>query len=108
MFTNVARPRAFFSQKDAYDKTHVGRGATIGANATILPGVRVGAYAFVAAGATVTRDVADFALVAGVPARRVAWVSRRGARLEFDESGHAVCPESGERYRLSGERVALA
>lgn len=108
VFTNVLRPRAFVSQKDAYAATRVRRGATIGANATVLPGLTVGSYSFVAAGATVTADVPDFALVAGVPARRIGWVSRRGVRLTFDAQGSATCPESGESYRLDGERVSAA
>ena len=105
VFTNVTRPRAFLSRKAEYAPTLVRRGATIGANATILPGVTVGEYAFVAAGAVVSREVAPFALVAGVPARPAGWVSRSGERLTFDGE-LAVCPLTGERYRLSGGRVA--
>ncbi|HEY8946145.1 MAG TPA: acyltransferase [Polyangiaceae bacterium] len=101
VFTNVLRPRAFVSRKNEYCKTRVKRGATIGANATILPGVTVGRYAFVAAGAVVTRDVDDFALVRGTPARRAGWVSRAGERLQF-EGELARCPRTGERYRLAG------
>jgi UDP-2-acetamido-3-amino-2,3-dideoxy-glucuronate N-acetyltransferase len=99
VFTNVKNPRAAHPTRD-YLPTHVGRGATIGANATILPGVRVGRGAFVGAGAVVTGDVLDQALVVGVPARQVGWVSERGARLEFDAEGRATCPFGGESYVL--------
>jgi len=78
----------------------VRRGATLGANATIVAGVVVGEHAFVGAGAVVTRDVPDFALMTGVPARRVGWMSRRGMKLEFDSNGKARCPEGGEEYTL--------
>lgn len=99
VFTNVTNPRAAISRKDRFEATLVRRGATIGANATIVCGVTIGAHAFVAAGAVVTRSVVDFALVAGVPARRVGWVGHRGVRLEpTDEPGVFRCPESGARY----------
>lgn len=107
VFTNVRRPRAFVSRRAEYAHTLVRRGATIGANATILPGVTIGEYAFVAAGAVVTRDVGNFELVAGVPARPIGWVSRVGERLEFDGET-AVCPATGERYRLRDGVVYLA
>lgn len=94
VFTNVLTPRAEIERKDEFKPTHVGRGATIGANATILCGNRLGAYCMVAAGAVVTHDVADFALVAGVPARRIGWVSRSGERLDKT----LVCPRTRERY----------
>lgn len=94
VFTNVLTPRAHVERKDEFAETVVGRGATIGANATIVCGHRLGAYCMVAAGAVVTRDVPDFALVAGVPARRIGWVSRAGERLAAD----LVCPRTGERY----------
>ena len=107
VFTNVKYPRAFVSRKHEYEATRVGRGATIGANATLLPGVTLGEYAFVAAGAVVTRDVPAHALVAGVPARPLGWVSRAGERLKFDR-GQAECPRTGERYSLEhGVLVAL-
>jgi acetyltransferase-like isoleucine patch superfamily enzyme len=95
VFTNVLNPRAEIERKDEFRPTLVGRGATIGANATIVCGHNIGAYAFVAAGAVVTNDVPPYALVAGVPARRVAWVSAAGERLGDD----LVCPRTGARYR---------
>jgi UDP-2-acetamido-3-amino-2,3-dideoxy-glucuronate N-acetyltransferase len=105
VFTNVTRPRAFVSRKAEFARTLVRRGATVGANATILPGVTIGDYAFVAAGAVVTRDVLAFSLVLGAPARPAGWVSRLGERLEF-VGGLAECPRSGERYRLAEGRVS--
>jgi UDP-2-acetamido-3-amino-2,3-dideoxy-glucuronate N-acetyltransferase len=107
VFTNVRNPRAAVPRKAEYRRTLVKRGATIGANATVLPGVTVGEHAFVGAGATVTRDVPAFALVVGVPARRRGWMSRHGEVLAFDDSGHATCPATGEKYRLSNGVVAL-
>lgn len=95
VFTNVNNPRAFVSRKDEFRRTSVGRGASIGANATIVCGHSLGAYCFIAAGAVVTSDVPDFALMAGVPARRIGWVSREGERLDAD----LRCPRTGERYR---------
>jgi len=95
VFTNVLTPRAFVERKDEFAPTHVGRGATIGANATIVCGVTVGEYAMIGAGAVVTRDVAPFALVVGAPVRRIGWVSRTGDRLDSS----LVCPRTGERYR---------
>jgi UDP-2-acetamido-3-amino-2,3-dideoxy-glucuronate N-acetyltransferase len=97
VFTNVVNPRAFISRKAEFKPTRVGRGATIGANATIVCGSAIGAYAFIAAGAVVTRDVPNFALVANVPARRIGWMSRAGERLGDD----LVCPRDGSRYRVT-------
>jgi UDP-2-acetamido-3-amino-2,3-dideoxy-glucuronate N-acetyltransferase len=108
VFTNVANPRATVSRKTEYQATRVGRGATIGANATLLPGVTLGRWSFVAAGAVVTANVPDFALVAGVPARRIGWMSRHGERLELDSEGCARCPATGERYRLENDRLVPA
>ena len=94
VFTNVANPRAFIEQKDRFEPTRVCRGATIGANATILCGVSIGCYALIGAGAVVTGDVADHALVAGNPGRRIGWVGRTGRRLGDD----LVCPQTGTHY----------
>jgi UDP-2-acetamido-3-amino-2,3-dideoxy-glucuronate N-acetyltransferase len=94
VFTNVLTPRAEIERKDEFKRTPVGRGATIGANATIVCGNRIGAYSMVAAGAVVTHDVPDHALVAGVPARRIGWVSRSGDRL----GPELRCPRTGEQY----------
>jgi len=107
VFTNVHNPRAAVPRKSEYRRTLVQRGATLGANATIVCGVKVGEYAFVGAGAVVTKDVAAHALMAGVPARRIGWMSRHGERLVFDAAGEARCPVTGERYRLDGERVSF-
>lgn len=98
VFTNVINPRAEIERKNEYRKTVVRRGATIGANATIVCGHTLGAYCFIAAGAVVTRDVPPYALMAGVPARRIGWMSKAGGRLGDD----LVCPIDGTRYRLAG------
>jgi len=98
VFTNVFNPRAAVSRKDEFRKTLVKTGATIGANATIVSGITIGEFAFIAAGAVVTRDVAPYALMVGTPARRTGWMSRAGEKLGPD----LVCPRSGERYRLAG------
>lgn len=98
VFTNVVNPRSEISRKDEYRDTLIRRGATLGANCTIVCGVTVGEYAFIGAGAVVTKDVPDYALMVGVPARRDGWMSRAGARLGAD----LVCPIDGTRYRLSG------
>jgi UDP-2-acetamido-3-amino-2,3-dideoxy-glucuronate N-acetyltransferase len=102
VFTNVYNPRAAVVRKGEYRPTLVRRGATLGANATIVCGVTIGQYAFVAAGAVVTRDVPDFALMAGVPARRIGWISRHGNRLPLpaDGNGQARCPHTDDDYRL--------
>ena len=100
VFTNVSNPRSAVARKDAFEKTVVGRGASIGANATIVCGVSLGEHCFIGAGAVVREDVPPFALVVGVPGRVVGWMSRHGSRLEFDEAGHAICEATGERYVL--------
>jgi UDP-2-acetamido-3-amino-2,3-dideoxy-glucuronate N-acetyltransferase len=105
VFTNVVRPRAFVSRQQEYATTKVCRGATLGANCTVLPGVTVGAYAFIGAGAVVCHDVAPFALEVGVPAKPMGWVSHAGERLEFNAAGQAQCPRSGAAYRLVAGRV---
>lgn len=101
VFTNVINPRSFISRKDEYLQTHVGKGASIGANATIVCGNSIGSYALVGAGAVVTRPVPPFALVVGNPARQLGWVSKYGHKLDFDYNGRASCLESGEWYRFS-------
>ena len=100
VFTNVYNPRSALTRKDEYRPTRVKRGATLGANCTIVCGVTIGQHAFVAAGAVVNRNVPDFALMAGVPARRIGWISRFGERLTMDEGGWARCPHTGELYFL--------
>ena len=105
VFTNVINPRSAVNRRDAYLETRVRKGATIGANATILCGIEIGTYAFIGAGAVVTRDVAPYALVVGNPARQTGWMSAFGYKLVFDKDGKAVCPESGEVYRLESGKV---
>ncbi len=102
VFTNVYNPRSAVARKTEYRKTLVRRGATLGANTTIVCGVTIGAYAFIGAGAVVNRNVPDYALMVGVPARQIGWMSRRGERLRLPISGNgeAQCPGSGERYVL--------
>ena len=100
VFTNVINPRSHVLRKDQYQATHVRRGASIGANATIVCGHEIGEFAFIGAGAVVTRDVPAFALVIGNPGRHVGWMSEYGHRLLFDEKGIAVCPESHDKYEL--------
>ena len=106
VFTNVYNPRSAVPRKDEYRRTLVRRGATLGANCTIVCGVTIGAHAFVGAGAVVNRDVPDFALVLGVPGRVAGWMSRHGERLELpaEGEGEARCPATGERYRLRAGR----
>ena len=105
VFTNVTNPRSFVSRKHEFKQTLVKRGATIGANATIVCGHTVGEFALIGAGAVVTKDVLPYALVVGNPSRQVGWVSEWGCKLEFDASNRAVCPESGQTYRLDNGRV---
>lgn len=105
VFTNVINPRSAVNRKSEYLKTHVGKGASIGANATIVCGHDIGAFAFIGAGAVVTKEVLPYALVVGNPARQMGWMSEYGHRLNFDEKGLAICPESGETYRLENRKV---
>lgn len=105
VFTNVINPRSAISRKNEYRKTLVGKGATIGANATIVCGHDIGRFAFIGAGAVVTKEVKPYSLVVGNPARHVGWMSEYGHRLDFDADGHAVCPESGEKYVLEDDNV---
>ena len=106
VFTNVINPRSAVNRRDQYLKTHVGKGASIGANATIVCGHDIGEYAFIGAGAVVTKTVPDYALVIGNPARQTGWMSTFGHKLKFDEQGFAMCPESGERYQLQNGKVS--
>ena len=105
VFTNVNNPRSGVNRRGQYDKTHVGKGASIGANATIICGHNIGKYAFIGAGAVVTKDIADYALVVGNPARHVGWMSEYGHRLQFDANGNAICEESKEKYKLENNAV---
>jgi UDP-2-acetamido-3-amino-2,3-dideoxy-glucuronate N-acetyltransferase len=98
VFTNIINPRSAIIRKNSYVSTLVGKGATIGANATIVCGNNIGKYAFIGAGAVVTKEVKPYALVVGNPAKQTGWMSEYGHKLKFDEQGIAVCPESGERY----------
>lgn len=101
VFTNVINPRSAIVRKDQYKKTKVGKGASIGANATIVCGNDIGAYAFIGAGAVVTKYVPPYALVVGNPAKQTGWISEYGHRLQFDANGLAFCPESQEKYQLT-------
>lgn len=105
VFTNVTNPRSAVNRHSQYAKTHVGKGATIGANATIVCGHDIGAFAFVGAGAVVTKTIPPYALVVGNPSRQIGWMSEYGHRLRFDENGFATCPESGEKYELKDGKV---
>jgi UDP-2-acetamido-3-amino-2,3-dideoxy-glucuronate N-acetyltransferase len=105
VFTNVINPRSAVVRRDAYVKTLVEKGATIGANATIVCGNKIGKFAFIGAGAVVIHEVLPYALVVGNPSRQVGWMSEYGHRLEFNEKGEATCPESGEVYKIDGEKI---
>lgn len=106
VFTNVINPRSAVIRKDQYMTTVVEKGASIGANSTIVCGNRIGRYSFIGAGAVVTKDVKPYSLVVGNPAKQTGWMSEYGHRLNFDETGAASCPESGERYRLENGMVS--
>jgi UDP-2-acetamido-3-amino-2,3-dideoxy-glucuronate N-acetyltransferase len=105
VFTNVINPRSAVSRKHEYKQTLVRKGASIGANATIVCGNEIGGYAFVGAGAVITKPVPPYALVVGNPAHQIGWMSEYGHRLHFNEQGEAVCEESGERYSLENNCV---
>jgi UDP-2-acetamido-3-amino-2,3-dideoxy-glucuronate N-acetyltransferase len=106
VFTNVINPRSAVNRKTEYQKTTVKKGASIGANATIVCGNDIGQYAFVGAGAVVTKNVPDFALIVGNPAKQIGWVSEYGHRLNFNESGTAFCPETNDAYVLNNNVVS--
>jgi len=110
VFTNVYNPRAFIDRKQEFKNTHIKRGATLGANCTIVCGVTVGEYAFVGAGAVITRNVPSFALMAGVPARQTGWMSRFGERipLSMNGNGEYSCPRTGDRYLLKNGELILS
>ena len=105
VFTNVINPRSAVNRRNDYLKTHVGKGASIGANATIVCGHDIGAYAFIGAGAVVTKNIPAYSLWVGNPAKQLGWVSEYGHRLNFDENGLAVCPESDEKYKIENNQV---
>jgi len=105
VFTNVINPRSAIIRKHEYAKTHVGKGASIGANSTIVCGHDIGKFAFIGAGAVVTKHIPDYALVVGNPARQIGWMSEFGHRLEFDKEGLATCKESGQKYKLENNKV---
>ena len=105
VFTNVVNPRSGVIRKNEYKPTLVGQGATIGANATIVCGHWIGRYAFVGAGAVITRDVRDYELVIGNPARHAGWMSENGQKLQFNAEGFATCPATGEKYQLNENKI---
>lgn len=111
VFTNVYNPRSAVARKAEYRRTLVKRGATLGANSTIVCGTTIGRYAFIGAGAVINRDVPDFALMVGVPAKQIGWMSRFGEKLDLPvqsaESVDTTCPHTGDRYRLSGQQLNL-
>lgn len=106
VFTNIRNPRSAVVRKGQYTETWLERGVSVGANATIVCGIRLGAFCFVGAGSVVTKTVPPYALVVGNPARQIGWMSEYGHRLEFDPQGLALCPESGQRYQLSDGAVS--
>ncbi|MFT6849644.1 MAG: UDP-2-acetamido-3-amino-2,3-dideoxy-glucuronate N-acetyltransferase [Sphingobacteriales bacterium] len=106
VFTNVKNPRSAIERKDQFTETNVRKGATIGANATIICGLNINEYAFIGAGAVVTKDIAAYALVVGNPSQQIGWVSKGGLKLEFDANGKATCPEFGDSYELRNGKVS--
>lgn len=105
VFTNVINPRSHVSRKSEYKQTIIHKGASVGANATIVCGNEIGAYALIGAGSVITKPVKDYALMVGNPARRIGWVSRYGTKLIFDNNGNATCQETGELYKLQNDEV---
>jgi len=105
VFTNVKNPRSAVNRRGIYEQTHVGKGATIGANATIVCGNDIGEYAFIGAGTVVTKAIKPYALVVGNPGVQIGWMSQYGHRLDFGKEGIAICPESQQKYRLEAGRV---
>lgn len=106
VFTNVINPRSAINRKNEYAKTHVGKGVSIGANATIVCGHDIGEYAFIGAGAVVTKNIPPYSLWVGNPAKQIGWISEYGHRLQFDKDGIAVCSESKEKYKLENSKVS--
>ncbi len=106
VFTNVTNPRSHVERKEEYKLTKVRKGCSIGANATILCGVTLGEYSFVGAGTVVTKDVSDYAVVVGNPAKQIGWMSAFGEKLNFDENGEAICESSGEKYLMEHNQVS--
>lgn len=107
VFTNVTNPRSAVNRKNEFKETLVKRGASIGANATIICGITIGEYALIGAGAVVTKDVEPFSLVVGNPSKPIGWVSKNGHRLNFNKNGIAICPETSENYELRENKVRL-
>jgi UDP-2-acetamido-3-amino-2,3-dideoxy-glucuronate N-acetyltransferase len=105
VFTNVTNPRSAVNRRGQYSRTHVGKGVSIGANATIVCGHDIGEYAFIGAGTVVTKTILPFALIVGNPGRQIGWMSEYGHRLEFNNDGIAVCPESAQQYQLENQQV---
>jgi UDP-2-acetamido-3-amino-2,3-dideoxy-glucuronate N-acetyltransferase len=105
VFTNVINPRSFIERKQEFKKTVVRKGATIGANATVLCGVEIGSFAMIGAGAMVVKNVPPYALIVGNPAQQIGWVSEAGVTLDFNADGIAICPETGKNYKLKNEWV---
>jgi len=105
VFTNVTNPRSAVVRRGKYEETIVRKGASIGANATIVCGHNIGKFAFIGAGAVVTKEIKDYALVVGNPAKQIGWMSEYGHRLDFDSDGIAVCPESNEKYKIENDIV---
>jgi len=108
VFTNVINPRSAVNRRGSYEKTKVGKGASIGANATIVCGNDIGEYAFIGAGAVVTKEIPAYALIVGNPGRQIGWMSQHGHRLSFDENNKAICPESNWEYHLEAGKIILA